>query len=158
MGYNGFMARQFKGGRDEAQKRYREKNREKRNARNREYYAINKERIKKHQSFYRKTHVEIVNKANASWRSKFWSALRTECIQEYGGRCICCGESERAFLELDHIFNDGAKERKKHKNSQQEMLALKRLGWPKERHQILCANCNRGKAREGICPHQKKNR
>lgn len=83
-------------------------------------------------------------------------ALRAECVQAYGGKCVCCGEAEYDFLELDHIFNDGAAERRKHKNGRQEMLALKRQGWPKGRHQLLCANCNRGKQRNGgVCSHLK---
>ena len=32
---------------------------------------------------------------------------------------------------------------------------LKRLGWPRDRYQLLCANCNFGKLMNGgVCPHQ----
>jgi hypothetical protein len=139
------------------QKRYREKNREKRNEQKRAHYQANKERIRQEQSEYRKANPHTVNASNAAWRARFWPALRAECLKVYGGKCVCCGEEEPLFLELDHIFNDGASERRKHKNGQQEILALKRAGWPKERHQILCANCSRGKLRNGgICPHKSK--
>jgi hypothetical protein len=34
---------------------------------------------------------------------------------------------------------------------------LKRLGWPKEKYRILCANCNHGRALNGgVCPHQQR--
>ena len=32
--------------------------------------------------------------------------------------------------------------------------SLKRQGWPKDGYQLLCANCNQGRARNGgVCPH-----
>lgn len=151
------MTKEFLGGRDAAQKRYREKNKDKRNAKKREHYAANKDAIRKKQSEYRKNNPETVNSANARWRAEFWPALRAEMIDAYGGSCSCCGEAEPKFLDLDHINNDGNACRKAHKNGQQEVLALKRSGWPKEKHQLLCCNCNQGKARnKGVCPHKQK--
>ena len=33
-----------------------------------------------------------------------------------------------------------------------------KAGWPKDRYQLLCSNCNQGKRRNGgICPHKTKN-
>lgn len=151
------MPQKYKGGRDAAQKRYREKNREKRNAQKRDHYEKNKKRIREKQSQYRKENLEKLRITNKKWRDYFWSKIRKECIEAYGGKCVCCGEKELHFLELDHIYNDGSAERKKHQNGRQEWLYLKRKGWPKNRHQLLCANCNRGKLRnKGICPHKKK--
>jgi hypothetical protein len=60
------------------------------------------------------------------------------------------------FLQLDHVHNDGAKERAETRTSAY-MLAL-REGFP-DRYQLLCANCNSGKARNGgVCPHHNPHR
>ena len=91
---------------------------------------------------------------NAAWQRRRNAALRAELIAAYGGKCTCCGEAEPIFLDLDHIHNDGAADRIEFGNSTQLMLALKARGWPKDRHQLLCCNCNQGKARNGgVCPH-----
>ncbi len=72
-------------------------------------------------------------------------------------RCACCGEAEEAFLQLDHVENDGHLDRKAHKTSAKLFAVLKRLGWPRDRYQLLCANCNFGKLMNGgVCPHQQR--
>src|SRR4051794_13956851 len=38
--------------------------------------------------------------------------LTVETHNAYGGKCICCGESKHEYLELDHINNNGAEERR----------------------------------------------
>ena len=72
-------------------------------------------------------------------------------IGHYGGQCTCCGESERAFLTIDHVNNDGAE----HKRIIGSNLYrwLKKQGYPDD-FQVLCWNCNSGRARNGgVCPH-----
>lgn len=82
-------------------------------------------------------------------------ALRKEMIEAYGGKCQCCGEDEPLFLELDHIKNDGHKHRRTiGRGSGVTYRTLKKAGWPRGDYQLLCANCNAGKARNGgVCPH-----
>jgi hypothetical protein len=80
--------------------------------------------------------------------------LKDAAYAAYGGyRCVCCGETTEAFLSIDHINNDGAN----HRRSVERRSIykwLKRHKYP-EGFQILCMNCNFGKARNGgICPHQ----
>ena len=91
---------------------------------------------------------------NKAYRSK----VRVEMIFNYGGKCVCCNEKEPRFLTLDHINNDGNMERRRGpRSSQSHMLNLKlrRLGWPKSAHQLMCWNCNSGRAvNGGICPHE----
>ena len=86
------------------------------------------------------------------------AGLRTEALAAYGGRCACCGESEPTFLEIDHMRNDGATHRRAiGRGSKATYQWLKAKGWPTEGYQLLCANCNAGKARNGgICPHVKR--
>lgn len=91
---------------------------------------------------------------NASWQRKRHMQLRCEAISAYGSKCACCGETEKTFLDLDHINNDGSQHRRELGNSTQIMLQLKNEGWPKNRIQLLCCNCNQGKVRNGgVCPH-----
>ncbi len=83
--------------------------------------------------------------------------VRDETYRAYGGyRCNCCGETERAFLSIDHVNNDGAEHRRQAGISTGEQLHrwLKRNGFP-EGFQILCMNCQWGKRNnKGVCPHQ----
>jgi hypothetical protein len=79
---------------------------------------------------------------------------RRRVLVEYGGRCNCCGETEPAFLCIDHIHNDGKEHRKEVGNSMVYRWLL-RNGCPKDRFQLLCYNCNMTKEFYGECPHQK---
>ena len=81
--------------------------------------------------------------------------LTQAALTAYGGAvCRCCGEEQTAFLVLDHIGNDGAQQRRSVGDGP-FYQHLKRLGWPPGL-QVLCSNCNLGKARKGTCPHQEK--
>lgn len=82
--------------------------------------------------------------------------LREETFDHYGRKCNCCGESNPAFLCLDHVNNDG----KQHRlalnapgGGQAVYRDLKRRGWPPI-VQTLCWNCNAAKAIYGECPHK----
>lgn len=83
--------------------------------------------------------------------------LKEEVFQHYGqGRCTCCGESELMFLQMDHMNNDGARERRELGvgGSNKFYRWLKQQGFPPG-YQILCGNCNMGKhLNGGTCPHQ----
>lgn len=76
---------------------------------------------------------------------------KTLVMQEYGGACACCGESELAFLAIDHIDNTGYLHRKETKKLYTWLIAR---NFPKDNFQILCMNCNWAKY-TGVCPHQK---
>lgn len=93
---------------------------------------------------------------------KYWKDLRHEVVMAYGGyKCACCGETEPAFLQIDHVNNDGAEHRRslgyKGNGKGANGRTLKWLrdnGFPPG-FQILCANCNFGKALNGgVCPHK----
>ena len=81
--------------------------------------------------------------------------LRKDIIQAYGGKCVCCGEAEEAFLVIDHIDGGGTKERREPgKGGVAFYWFLKTNCFP-EGYQVLCANCNMAKERLEGCPHQK---
>jgi hypothetical protein len=79
-------------------------------------------------------------------------------FHHYGLECSCCGESNLAFLQIDHINNDGAKHRKVlRKNGTTLYRWLIKNNFP-EGYQTLCANCNIARYHNGgICPHQQRN-
>ena len=80
---------------------------------------------------------------------------RVKVFEAYGGRkCACCEETEPSFLSIDHINNDGHIERKQGITGYRLYRMLVKLGFPKDRYQILCFNCNSAKKILGICPHQ----
>lgn len=97
-----------------------------------------------------------VKSKNAAAERERYRVLRAEMLSTYGARCSCCGEDEPVFLELDHVNDDGAAHRREiGRGSKRTYTHLKRLGWPKDGHRLLCANCNQGRARNGgVCPHE----
>lgn len=85
---------------------------------------------------------------------------RRRCIVEYGGVCVCCGETDYKFLTLDHI-----KDRREDPNG--ERIAGGRGGQPLYAWcirndfppglRVLCYNCNCGRAaNHGVCPHEEQ--
>jgi hypothetical protein len=87
--------------------------------------------------------------------------VRKQILEAYGGKCACCAVDKEYFLQVDHINNDGNIDRrannKQGKNwggATKLYLRLRREGFPKDRYQLLCANCNWAKHRLGHCPCQ----
>lgn len=77
-------------------------------------------------------------------------------IENYGAKCVCCGETNRGFLTIDHINNDGSDLRKTHGAGLTLYRWIIKNNYP-EFFQILCYNCNFGRQRNGgHCPHQVK--
>jgi hypothetical protein len=84
---------------------------------------------------------------------------RHDAFLAYGGyRCACCKEDEPIFLTLDHMNNDGNKDRKRIGNGIRLFTLLRRQGYPPG-FQVLCFNCNCGRHRNGgVCPHHARKR
>jgi hypothetical protein len=79
---------------------------------------------------------------------------RTDVLDAYGGKCKCCGETTPEFLGIDHIHGDGAHDRKVLGMSGVTLYRkLRREGYPTDRFQLLCHNCNQAKGYYGQCPH-----
>ena len=75
-----------------------------------------------------------------------------EAIVKYGGACVCCGETELAFLVLDHVNGGGTKARGSYAYT--EYARILREPIDRARVQVLCANCNMAKERLEGCPHK----
>ena len=86
--------------------------------------------------------------------------IRATVFQHYGNKCACpnCPETDRRFLTIDHINNNGAEFRSKHRLGR--MFAgvafyawIIKNGFPTDLR-LMCYNCNSGRHRNGgICPH-----
>lgn len=90
---------------------------------------------------------------------RWLQALNMEMLRAYGNECQGCGEKDPNALTLDHIFNDGAEERRKFSRATRPdnikiMIKLRKLGWPRDRHQLLCASCQLRKLRHAPLPNQ----
>jgi len=137
-------------------KEYNLKNRKKIKKYLKKYYL--KPKNKKRRSEWMKQNY-LMNKKEISQKTKIrGQLLKKECFNAYGGCvCRCCGEKELPFLSLDHVNNDGAKERKNKRGVGAKIYRyLKKNNYPdKHRYQVLCMNCQWGKRFNNICPHKK---
>lgn len=91
------------------------------------------------------THAERSKKRHVALRSLVLSTLSLQTVPQ----CGCCGEINIKFLAVDHINNDGYKDRGKYIYDK-----VRNEGFPKDRYQVLCHNCNMAKAFYGECPHR----
>ena len=91
-------------------------------------------------------------------RIKILNKIKEDIVySHYGSICNCCGESNRLFLTIDHINNDGHIYKTKSGNRWSVIrfyIDIIKRNFPKD-IQILCMNCNFGKFKnKGICPHR----
>ena len=56
-----------------------------------------------------------------------------------GGKCKHCGEKDPRVLQIDHVYGDGAKERRE---GLTRMQLYRNIEKDTRRYQLLCANCN----------------
>lgn len=96
---------------------------------------------------------ERINRENTERRN----AAKEAAYNAYGGyKCACCGETEIAFLSIDHVHNDGAEHKRQNniRTGEQMYRWLARNKFPPG-FQVLCMNCQWGKRNNnGVCPHQ----
>ncbi len=82
---------------------------------------------------------------------KFCQKLKEEVFIAYGYSCNCCGENNKNFLQIDHIYGITPETKLTGPNLYRY---LKKNNFPKYNFQLLCANCNWAKGIYGICPHK----
>src|SRR3990167_7641673 len=91
------------------------------------------------------------------WSRTYILKHKSLVFDYYGWFCKCCGEKMPKFLTVDHVENDGYKDKNKSGKKITGAPLYSRIvkeGFP-ERYQILCMNCNHGKRmNDGICPHK----
>lgn len=96
---------------------------------------------------------EQINKTQRVWFSKnkgrhkksqqkYLSKLKVEVLSHYNPKLICkCGFSDIDCLDIDHVENDGASDRKIRRLGPVKYRWLKKNNYPKG-FQVLCRNCN----------------
>jgi hypothetical protein len=81
---------------------------------------------------------------------------RERILKAYGGACACCGETEPAFLAVDHKDGGGKQHVKALGGATAFYRWLVAESFPSG-FQLLCHNCNHGRHNNGgVCPHQEK--
>lgn len=141
------------------------KNRERVNANHRAYNKRNAERLSARNKAKRAAKLAAMTpeqaaqfrKDEATYKTASDRKFKDVVFQAYGGWvCKCCGETERAFLSIDHVSNDGYKMRAVHGHSSTLYRWLRKNNFPSG-FQVLCMNCNFGKRmNNGVCPHQER--
>jgi hypothetical protein len=122
-------------------------------AKKKEYYHKNKERIRKYMTQWREQNRLKLKEYAKEYRA----SLRKQVFDHYGRICKCCGETEDAFLTIDHTNGGGCKHRKGLGISSGTYFYawLIKNNFP-EGFQTLCWNCNCAKIWRNVCPHQLK--
>jgi hypothetical protein len=150
-------------------------NKEKIKEYHKKYYSENKEKYKENAKKYFLT--ERARKMRSERRQKYRAEKRPYenrnlyrkeemergqknkalVILKYGGVCVCCNESNKKFLTIDHINDDG----KTHKdNGKTRLKGMRLYTWIIKNEfpndlRILCFNCNIGRRNnKGECPHK----
>jgi hypothetical protein len=91
------------------------------------------------------------NEQNRQYRQ----SLKDAVYARLGGyRCVCCGETEKHFLTIDHV-NGGGKQEKKSLGGHGKFYASLLRRPDLSAYRVLCINCNRGRyLNGGECPHK----
>jgi len=64
---------------------------------------------------------------------------KTQIHNLLGGKCKHCGEKDSRVLQIDHVYGDGAEERREGLSRTQLYRNIEKST---KRYQLLCANCN----------------
>lgn len=81
--------------------------------------------------------------------------IKDAAFARYGGYiCDCCGETNKEFLQIDHIGGTGGEHRREDPTARRIYSWLRKHKYP-EGFRVLCSNCNWAIGKYGYCPHQK---
>lgn len=135
-------------------KEYAKKNKDKKQKYYKEYKEKNKDKIKEYSKKWRDSHKEYIKdyvKSNGGGYA-MQRKNREKIFELYGKSCVCCGETHKEFLTLEH--KKGQKGNLRETQYQAYKNAASR--YQPEKYEILCMNCNFAKGKVGYCPHNKK--
>jgi hypothetical protein len=104
--------------------------------------------------YYQKNRNQILLRKNKADRVRR-REVREKVIKYYSHglmACLCCGEDMEMFLTIDHLKNNGNAHKRTF--SGELYVWLVKHNFPRG-FQVLCMNCNLGKAKNGgKCPHK----
>jgi hypothetical protein len=140
--------------RPEAKVRDRERHRRPENkAKVREWYLRNRERILADDKEYNQK-PEVKDRSRKGAR-RLMSVYREKILSNLGGKCVCCGETELHFLSIDHVRGGGNRHRKSLRGNYMEFYReIIKEGYPRDKYQVLCMNCNWATRFGDPCPHE----
>lgn len=97
---------------------------------------------------------DIKKEVHAATMKRCRERLMNLFLSRYGTTCLCCGESSKCFLTIEHLNGGGSKHRKSLPGGIERIIRdIRDRGWP-DGYATLCMNCNFGKWRNGgTCPH-----
>lgn len=96
---------------------------------------------------------KVATDKDKAWRKKNRADVKDAVLAHYGGKCACCGETQKEFLGIDHKDGGGSKHRKATSYARSHICRwLVSKGFPSN-FQVLCHNCNLAKGFYGACPH-----
>ena len=89
------------------------------------------------------------NRSRINAKTRQWAhELRLRALSALGNKCVICGYDDWRALEIDHIWGDGAQERKD--GLRGHKLHRYIADGNVAHYQLLCANCNQIKKREEL--------
>ena len=100
------------------------------------------QRYRQRRSYHKRMRTEEGREKERLKNKKSKKVRRRKVFDILGRRCVCCGETDEIYLEVDHIFNDGYKDPKGGAANIYNIIKAN-----PERFQTLCSNCNQAKAR-----------
>lgn len=86
----------------------------------------------------------IYNNKKRKYYKNYRLLKRLKIIQNYSAKCQICEQKEPYFLAIDHINNNGAKERNYGLGSDFFNWIINN-NYPKDNYRLLCHNCNSAK-------------
>jgi len=99
----------------------------------------------KNKDAYR-TYAQEYHKKTKHLKRKRRQAMTKNVVKEIfdllGDKCSCCNFSNILALQIDHVYGDGYKHRKKLRGLAYYKDILRSVKKKEGRYQILCANCN----------------
>ena len=97
----------------------------------------------KSQSHKRGKYPDLCSKhKKAAMRKERTARNRAEMFELMGNKCVCCGETDAVFFQVDHVHNDADYAGT---GNRAGSVQLHQYLEEPERYQLLCANCNHAK-------------
>jgi hypothetical protein len=88
---------------------------------------------------------------SGAYKKSYRENRRKIVLEKYGGKCLCCGETQQEFLTIDHVNGKLGRW-----DSGDYLIARLLNSSVSCEYRILCYNCNCSLGHRGYCPHQSR--
>lgn len=128
----------------------------------REYYEKNRIHILNHKKIYRQENIQKLTEYLKAWQLKNKDSLilsrkaksnkiKKLFFDKFGAICNYCGITDKSILTIDHVNNNGKHDRKNRGPNWKLRFLKNPESIDYSQYQILCRNCNCGKAiKDGV--------